>query len=90
MLQSARDLLGKVWHATAGGNEHGNTNSMRDAQKEFAEGGITLALVTRNPLPSPNELGIDLIAYLNGLGKAVGKLRRQGLKEEYDLNLPTP
>ncbi len=47
-----------------------------NAQKEFAEGSITLALITQKNLPSPDELGIDYASYLNGLGEAVGELRR--------------
>ena len=47
-----------------------------DAQKEFAEGSITLALITRQKLPDPDELGVDYAAYLNGLGEAVGEVRR--------------
>ncbi len=47
-----------------------------DAQKEFAEASITLALLTENSLPSPDELGVSDAAYLNGLGEAAGELRR--------------
>ncbi|GAJ02488.1 unnamed protein product, partial [marine sediment metagenome] len=30
----------------------------------------------RTRLPHPDELGVDFAAYLNGLGEAVGELRR--------------
>ena len=76
LLKSARSLLDKIEQAVAEHNELGNTGFVRDAQKEFAEGSITLALVTGKPLPSPDELDVDLAAYLNGLGEAVGELRR--------------
>ena len=49
---------------------------VHDAQKEFAEASITLALVAGDPLPSPAGLGVELPAYLNGMGEAVGELRR--------------
>jgi len=49
---------------------------LQDAQKEFCEGALTLALVAGRPLPSPQELGVDVAPYLNGLGEAVGELRR--------------
>jgi translin len=49
---------------------------VHDAQKEFAEASITLALVSGRPLPAPAELGVELPAYLNGMGEAVGELRR--------------
>jgi translin len=49
---------------------------VHDAQKEFAEASLTLALVAGRPLPPPEELGVEHAAYLNGLGEAVGELRR--------------
>lgn len=49
---------------------------VHDAQKEFAEASLTLALVRGQPLPAPGELRVGPAAYLNGLGEAVGELRR--------------
>ena len=49
---------------------------VHDAQKEFAEASTTLALVTEKSLPEPETLGVSYPAYLNGLGEAVGELRR--------------
>ncbi len=76
LLQSAHNLLNEIEQAIADHSELRNTGFIRDAQKEFAEGSITLALVTGNQPPTPDELGIDFTAYLNGLGEAVGELRR--------------
>ena len=76
LLQSARNLLNEADQALTDGSEFSHTGFFRDAQKEFAEGSITLALVTGKSLPAPNELGVDSAAYLNGLGEAVGELRR--------------
>ena len=76
LLQSARNLLNEVEQSVTMHSELGNSGFIRDAQKEFAEGSITLALVTGQQLPAPDELGIDSAAYLNGLGEAVGELRR--------------
>jgi len=76
LLQSARSLLDQCEQAVTAYSELGNTGFIRDAQKEFAEGSITLALVIGKQLPDPGELGIDAAAYLNGLGEAVGELRR--------------
>ncbi len=47
-----------------------------DAQKEYAEAALTCALIRRDPLPAPEELGIEWAPYLNGLGESVGELRR--------------
>ena len=76
LLKSARNLLTESERAVTAYNELNNTGFVRDAQKEFAEGSIVLALVTGKQLPDPGELGIDAAAYLNGLGEAVGELRR--------------
>ncbi len=48
----------------------------QDAAKEVAEAAITIALLSDSPLPEPEELGVEAQAYLNGLGEAVGELRR--------------
>lgn len=76
LLQSARNLLNQVEQIVTDYSELRATGFIKDAQKEFAEGNITLALVTGKQPPTPDELGIDFTAYLNGLGEAVGELRR--------------
>ena len=75
-LQSAGNLLNEAKQAVNAHSELSNASFIRDAQKEFAEGNITLTLVTGKQPPDPDELGIDPAAYLNGLGEAVGELRR--------------
>lgn len=47
-----------------------------DAAKEFAEAKITLALSFGEGIPSLDEVGVEAPAYLNGMGEAVGELRR--------------
>ena len=47
-----------------------------DAQKEYAEAALTSALMQRQPPPTPDVLGVEWAPYLNGLGEAVGELRR--------------
>ena len=76
MLGSAHKLVGEAKQSLAAYSEMHGSRFLLDAQKEFAEGSITLALITKQGLPSPDELGIDYAAYLNGLGEAVGELRR--------------
>jgi translin len=49
---------------------------VHDSQKEYAEASITLAIIAGRPLPRPEQLDVELPAYLNGLGEAVGELRR--------------
>jgi len=49
---------------------------MQDAQKEFAEAATFLALAQNRPISLAPDLSIDWAPYLNGLGEAVGELRR--------------
>ena len=47
-----------------------------DAQKEYTEAALTSALMQRQQPPTPDVLGVEWAPYLNGLGEAVGELRR--------------
>lgn len=49
---------------------------VQDSQKELAEAFITYSLINREPIPSSQQLGVEPAAYLNGMGEAVGELRR--------------
>ena len=49
---------------------------VQDSQKELAEAAITYALINRQPLPARQELGVEAAAFMNGMGEAVGELRR--------------
>lgn len=51
----------------------------QDALKEYAEASITCALVKNDQLPSPEELEVDHINYLQGLAETAGELRRRCL-----------
>jgi translin len=76
MLRDARRLLSEGEEVLEGCNELRGTGIIRDSQKEYAEASITLALVTGQELPDPAGLRVDSSAYLNGLGEAVGEVRR--------------
>lgn len=54
---------------------------VQDAQKEFTEAATFLALTQKQPLPLAPELMVDWAPYLNGLGEAVGELRRYVLDQ---------
>ncbi len=85
MLGSAAGLLNEAKLATNQNSDLSNTGFFRDAQKEFAEAAITLALVTGKQVPTPDELDTEFAAYLNGMGEAVGELRRfilDGIRRE--------
>jgi translin len=60
-------------------NGHGDiyyAGFMHDAQKEYAEASITLALIAAREFPTPAALNVEHAAFLNGMGEAVGELRR--------------
>jgi translin len=52
---------------------------VQDAQKEYSEARITLAVIGGTDIPGPGELEVDDAVYLNGLGEAAGELRRHVL-----------
>jgi len=76
LLDSAHKLLRELNHDLAGHGRLLNSGFVHDAQKEFAEGCITLALVAGEELPKPEALNVSNAAYLDGLGESVGELRR--------------
>lgn len=49
---------------------------VQDAHKELAEAACLLALIEQSELPTPEELGIEPAAYLNGLAEAASEGRR--------------
>lgn len=76
LFKGARKLLNEAENDCSAYTELGYAGFVRDAQKEYAEGSITLALVTGEPLPTPEDIGVDAVSYLKGMGEAVGELRR--------------
>ena len=75
LLHEATGLLKNAQEFTASG-EMANSGYLRDAEKEFAEASIFQALVSGMKLPAPEDLKVDPSSYLNGMGEAVGELRR--------------
>ena len=76
LIDSAYELLRELNHDLAGHGRLLHSGFVHDAQKEFAEGSITLALIAEEGLPKPEALGVSNAAYLDGLGESVGELRR--------------
>lgn len=50
---------------------------LQDAQKEYAEANLTLALVTGRDLPGPTDLDVEDAAYLGGMSDTIGEGRRR-------------
>jgi len=76
LLDSAHQLLRELNLDLAGHGRLLHSGFVHDAQKELAEGYITLALIAGEDLPKPRALDVSNAAYLDGLGESVGELRR--------------
>jgi translin len=73
----ARDHLREADAALVGHPDVRTNGPLYDAKKELAEAWLTLALVRNEPLPTPDDLSIEIAAYCNGLAEAASELRRQ-------------
>ncbi|HUH06189.1 MAG TPA: hypothetical protein VML96_00145 [Egibacteraceae bacterium] len=76
LLEEAAEAIDAALAACAGQPQVQHAGFIFDAQKEYAEGRTTFALITDSPLPSPDDLRVDEAAYVNGLAETVGELRR--------------
>jgi len=76
LLGEAHALNGQICASLADFGDLYWAGYVQDAQKELAEACCTLALVRCEGLPNPAALGIAPAAFLNGLGEAVGEVRR--------------
>jgi translin len=79
LLGQARALALEMRQAVAGHFDLYYAGYTQDALKEMAEAHITNAIITGEPLPTPDQLVIEPPAYLNGLGEAMGEMRRHVL-----------
>ena len=80
MLAEAGELLAESTEAIA---DHPDIKIgiLSDAAKEYAEARLFLAMARGDELPAAADLGTRMGPYLNGLGEAVGELRRRLLDQ---------
>lgn len=76
LLQEAKENLAETLPILESHPEIYFAGFLSDARKEYSEGNVTLALISGAPLPHPKELVVDVAPYLNGMGEAIGELRR--------------
>lgn len=76
LCAEARSCLGQASHALEEHPDVKYAGFLHDAAKEYAEAMLTYALVFDHPLPTPGELGVEAPGYLNGMGEAIGEMRR--------------
>jgi translin len=81
LAREARDHLAAADVAVSAQADVRTGGPLNDAKKELAEAWLTLALVRDLPLPSPENLGIEIAPYCNGLAEAASELRRQLLDQ---------
>ena len=79
LLATARAAANEMKSGIAAYPDLYYTGYTQDALKELAEAYITFAVVNGRPLPTPEDLGVDGAAYLNGLCEAASELRRRTL-----------
>ena len=79
LMTTARTLLDEAEKAVGDFPEIYYAGFLQDAQKEYAEARLTQSLILGSKLPSPGDLRVDFAPYLNGMGEAVGEMRRYTL-----------
>jgi translin len=79
LIEASRDSLREGLEAVRDHAEIRHAGYLQDAEKEYAEANLTLALVRGAELPSPGDLGVDEAPYLNGVSEAIGEGRRRVL-----------
>jgi translin len=79
LMARAADLLEDSRAALADHPDVLHAGFVADSAKEYAEARLTAALAAGAALPLPSELGVAAAPYLNGLGEAVGEMRRRML-----------
>lgn len=54
---------------------------LHDSEKELVEAHAVYAIVKQEDWPTPESLGVGIMAYLNGMGEAASEVRRFALDE---------
>lgn len=76
LMQQSADSIREGMDAVRDEPDVANAGFLQDAQKEYAEARVTAAIVAGEEIPRPDELGVQLAPYLNGMAEAIGELRR--------------
>ena len=76
LIGASREALGEGLDGVDAHPDVRHAGYLLDAEKEYAEANLTLALVRDEPLPGPSDLGVGDAPYLNGLAEAIGEGRR--------------
>lgn len=79
LVQESKTRVETVRAALAAHPELFFAGYVHDSQKEYVEEEAMLAIVGGSALPSPESLGVEAAAYLNGIAEAASESRRHVL-----------
>ncbi len=77
LIAEAGSILAGIGKALEDHPEMLHAGFVSDAAKEYAEARLTAAMLRGDPFPSAEDLGMDPVPYLHGLGETVGECRRR-------------
>lgn len=77
LIDEARRLYRSIVDATLDHPELLHVGYAHDAAKELSEASLTAAVFGGRALPGHDDLGVDPVPYLHGLGETVGECRRR-------------
>lgn len=80
LLQQAKDVA-ELARAALRPHPALNPAYLHDSEKEMVEAAAVLAIVRNEPYPSAQDLGAQIMSYLNGMGEAASEVRRFALDE---------
>jgi translin len=87
LVGECEDELRKAQRALDGFPSVQHAGFLHDAEKEFVEARVTIALVGGAEVPSPDELEVDPSAWMRGVAEAASELRRHLLDRLRDGDL---
>lgn len=79
LLAEAKSRVERVKTALKAHPDLFHAGYVHDSQKEYVEAETMLAIVTGQPIPPPEAMGVEPAAYLNGLAEAASESRRHVL-----------
>jgi len=78
-MAEARDIVVELKKSVEPDPEIYYSGYTQDALKEYVEARVTINLIQNQPVPLPEDLGIEYATYLRGLAETIGELRRRCL-----------
>jgi len=81
LLREAKEIARRAREALKDHPELMHAGYLQDAEKEMVEASAVLCIVHGRKLPTPEELGTQVMTYLNGMGEAASEVRRYVLDQ---------